>query len=424
MSEGAFQARIDEVRAKVDIAAVISAGGVALTRGKNPRGKCPFHGSKSDAFTVYPGSGGSGGFAKCWGCPWSGDAIKFVQDTYGLTFVEALERLEGEHGLDGLTAAPIRTAKVVRERADRELIDSAAMGRFLWKGATHRPEAVRTYLLARGVPAAMLGDDRLGDIRFHALAPIDPWPVDMRGPPSDAPKAPAICALIRQPIVVDGGLVFRPIGVHVTFLSPALDGKMERQRRSGKKIPARKMLGEAKGGVLLGRTTPIAGTRDVSIDANAPLYDGEGIETTLSGMAIAGAAETAIGLAVLSLDNLQGQPRLWKGGIWPLHDIRPDPERSPAIAFPHRGAVPGLIDADMSPLLGPRDPRTGEPLGMKVVERRGGPIVQRAITGAERAAICGELFVKSWRGAGCHRVTAVRPRMGLDFNDAIREASA
>jgi DNA primase len=136
---------------------------------------------------------------------------------------------------------------------------------------------------------------------------------------------------------------------------------------------------------------------------------------------MADAPPTAIGVATLSLNNLQGPLKLWKGGVWPLHDIRPDPERGAALAFPHRGAVTGLVDADMKPLRGPRDTKTGEFLGLPVVDRRGGPIVMREIGTAERAEICAQLLVQAWRGAGCRRVSALRPRMGQDFNDAVRE---
>lgn len=414
----ALQARIDAVRANVDIVAVIAKGGVVLSKGRNPRGKCPFHGSKSDSFAVYPDKG----YARCWSCPWSGDAIRFVADTYGLSFGEALRELEEKSGLDGLTANPVQYRKTERRQPERPLIDSAAMGRWLWRRATHQPDAVRTYLAARGVPRAMLGDHRLGDIRFHPFAPIAPWPEGQDGPDRDCPKAPALCALIRQPETgPDGRVLFRPIGLHVTFLAPSLEAKMVRTMRDGRTWPDRMMMGRAGGGcVLLGHTTAAEDGPCVTIDPQAALFDGEGIETVLSGMALCGAGDAAIGLAALSLGNLEGQPRLWKGGIWPLFDIRPDPERR-GIAFPHWGPVTVLVDADMKPLRGPKDPRTGEREGLPIVERRGGPIVRRAITTAERAEICAALTVQNWRAAGSRRARAVRPHMGMDFNDAIRE---
>lgn len=366
-----------------------------LGRGNNPRGKCPFHGSKSDSFTVYPAR------AQCWGCGWSGDAIKFVQDFFDLGFVDALARLEGEHGLDGLSPQPVRREKVERVRPSRQMVDSVTMGRHIWRAGRADHDAVRRYFRARGVPEAMLGDARFDDVRFVGRAPIVAWPED--GRPDGVPHAPAMAALIRH------APDWTPIGVHVTFLAPDLAGKMVRRRGDGSAYPDRKMLGAAAGGcVVLGRYGP-----------DAALFVGEGLETVLSGMALAGADAAACGLAVLSLDNLQGHARLIKGAL-PLFDPQPDPDRGRAVAFAHTGPVVGLVDADMKPLRGPRDRRSGAWRGVPVIERRRGPIVERTISTGERAALCAALLVQAWRAAGC-RVRAVRPRMGRDFNDAVRE---
>jgi DNA primase len=112
-----------------------------------------------------------------------------------------------------------------------------------------------------------------------------------------------------------------------------------------------------------------------------------------------------------------------RSGALPLYAVRPDPARPPSI-FAHDGPVTGLIDADMKPLRGPIDPQTGARRGEPVIERRGEPVIRRTITTGERAAICAELFVRTWRAAGSRRVSAVRPHMGQDFRDAAREATA
>lgn len=389
-----LDARLSAVRERIDIADVIGRV-VKLGRGAKPRGKCPFHGSKSDSFAVDPGRGR----ARCWGCQWSGDAIAFVRDYFGLSFVEALARLESEHQLDGLAAAPVRRARQVQARPEAPVVSSLAMGRHIWRIAVQDPDRLRVYLRARGVPEAVLTEARLTDLRFAGLAPIHAWKEGSA--PESVPQAPAMVALVRRPPE------WRAIGVHVTYLSPDLTGKMVRERRDGDLFPARKMLGPVGGGgVLLGAIAPAAA-----------LFVGEGIETVLSGMGLLGAGEGACGLAALSLDTLQGGARLVRGAL-PLFDPEPDPERL-GLAFAHDGPVTGLIDADMAPLRGPIDRVTKLPRGMAVIERRGGPVVHRAISSVERAELCGALFVKSWRAHGC-RVSARRPRMGQDFNDAVR----
>lgn len=397
----ALRRRIASVRDRVDIVAVIAKAGMKLGRGRKPRGQCPFHGSKSDSFSIDA----ERGFARCWGCQWSGDVIRFVQDHYGLSFGEALKRLEDEHGLDGLSAAPLHREKRPAPRSSRPVVSSEVMGRWIWKHARPNPDAVRIYLRARGVPAEMLGEARLRDIRFLDLAPVVAWQEDRK--PESVPQAPAMVALVRRP-PGSKGEPWGALGVHVTYLSPDLTDKMVRTRRDGSAMPARKMLGPVGGGgVLLGEYAP-----------DAPLFIGEGLETVLSGMAIAGADDRAIGIAALSLDTMEGKPRLIKGAL-PLHDIRPDPDAAPALAFPHGGPVTALIDADMKPLRGPTDPKTRQFRGVAVIERRGAKPVRRAVTTAERAAICAQLVVLAWRKHGTV-ARAIRPHMGLDFNDAVR----
>jgi len=404
-------ARVARLRDRVDIAAVIGKA-VKLGKGQKPRGKCPFHNSKSDSFAIDV----KGWRARCWGCGWTGDAIKFVQDHYGLSFAEALARLEGDR-VDGLNAAPVRREKQAQPRREVEVVESIELGRHLWKIGHWNPDAIRTYLVARGVPVAILTDRRLADFRFVPLGPIVPWRRDRK--PDSVPQAPAMVALVRG--LPASGLGpgpsqdlddWAPIGVHVTWLRPDLSGKMERQRRDGSDYPARKMLGPVGGG---GVWLPGEG---FGLPSRAPLYVGEGHETVLSGMAMCGAGDDDWGLAALSLHNLQGpEPRV-RGAI-PIFDPRPSEERPP-LRFHHLGPVTGLIDADMAPLRGPLDRRTGLHVGEKLIEQPRGPIVQRELTTAERADLCARLFVRAWRAIGC-TAHAVRPRMGLDFNDAVRE---
>ena len=44
-------------------------------------------------------------------------------------------------------------------------------------------------------------------------------------------------------------------------------------------------------------------------------------------MALRAAGTSDVGIATLSLDNLQGGVRKWASGVWPLFDVRPDPDR-------------------------------------------------------------------------------------------------
>lgn len=418
-----FAERAAVVRSRVDLVALIGKA-INLSRGRQPRGKCPFHGSKSDSFSVNP----SQGYAHCFGCQWHGDAIKFLVDHEGLTPVEALDQLEAANDIEALAfgAQPAvqrernPTARPVYndggDANDQGRVDAIDLGRFIWGTAGQfRGSRAERYLLARGVPKTVLTRDRMGDLAFCAAAPVVPWRVgeDTRA----VPHAPALVAMMRRRVVLESGAAdWRPCGVHVTWLNAEGTAKMVRKRRDGSEYPSRKMLGNAGGAAV------VFGALDALTGAEPPLcapalFVGEGIETTLCGISACDAPVDAIGLAVLSLDNLQGGEILWKGGVRALFDVRGNPERPP-VCFAHGGPVTGLIDADMKPLRGVRNQ------GLAIVERRGGPIVNRAITTAERAMICADLFVQAWRRAGCQRVSAVRPAMGMDFNDQVLRDAA
>jgi DNA primase len=386
VDQGAFKARVDAVLARVDLVSLVSAA-VPLSRGRNPRGKCPFHGSKSDSLAVYPESGR----VRCWGCGWSGDAVRFVQDYFGLSFVQALEKLEAENGLDGLQAQPVKRQKRIQRPTGREPISSAEMGKILWDEASYNFPLVKTYLSARGVPDAMLVDGFLAALRFHPAAPVWAW-VD--GARDRVPTAPAMLARVRAlPSCEEQA-------VHATFLAPDCTGKMVRFDARGEPLPARKFLGSIGGGGV------IFGDLEYARLLDRPLFCAEGIETLLSGMALLKAQpDDAAGLALLSLDNLQGG---WLGvgkrRALALYDPQPDPERPP-VCFAHDGMVVGLIDADM------------KPVPARVIEYPGGPVVERRLVSAERSQLCATLFARAWRAAGCRRVQTVRPPMGRDFND-------
>ncbi|WP_109808796.1 CHC2 zinc finger domain-containing protein [Sphingosinithalassobacter portus] len=406
-----FRARVDRVRAEADIVAIVGAV-VKLGRGGKPRGKCPFHGSKSDSFSVDPGKG----YARCYGCDWHGDAIRFLQDYYNLPFREAFDRVASASGVDGLTAAPLVREKAASSRRDSGAppVSSLEMARWIWMHSAPDFDAVYTWLRARGVPDDVLTPHRLRDIRFAGLAPIWAWPEDRSA--GDVPQAPAMVALVRA---APGGAraAWRPIGLHVTYLAPSLDAKMVRRRADGSAMRARKMLGSAAGGCVL---LPAEGVTHDAMPECAPIAAGEGIETTLCGIGVAGGAGVT-GVAVLSLQNLQGMAeRVGKDGAIAMFDPRPaDPPAPQAVAWAHRGPVTILVDADMAPLTGPIDRASGKPRGVAMIERRRGAVVHRTMTTAERARLCGALAVRAWRARGAD-ARAVRPPMGMDFNDSAR----
>ena len=63
--------------------------------GSNFKGLCPFHNEKTPSFNVMQDRG----FYKCFGCGVSGDAISFMREYHGLSYVEALQELARRAGI-------------------------------------------------------------------------------------------------------------------------------------------------------------------------------------------------------------------------------------------------------------------------------------------------------------------------------------
>lgn len=83
------QESIEQVRAQAKIAEVVGERVKLERRGRSLIGLCPFHSEKTPSFHVND----ERGFYYCFGCHASGDAIKFVQETEGFSFIEAIREL-------------------------------------------------------------------------------------------------------------------------------------------------------------------------------------------------------------------------------------------------------------------------------------------------------------------------------------------
>ena len=96
MAKGITEATVEEIKARIDLADLISSYGIPVkTAGASKKACCPFHHEKTPSFNINENKG----FYHCFGCGESGDAIKFVQKMDGLTFVEAVKKLAEQCGV-------------------------------------------------------------------------------------------------------------------------------------------------------------------------------------------------------------------------------------------------------------------------------------------------------------------------------------
>lgn len=87
---------IDEIRNKNDIVDVISQYVTLKRSGRNFFGLCPFHKEKSPSFSVSPDKQ----IFHCFGCGVGGNVFHFLQKIENISFLEALESLANQAGIN------------------------------------------------------------------------------------------------------------------------------------------------------------------------------------------------------------------------------------------------------------------------------------------------------------------------------------
>lgn len=420
---------LDALRGNVQISDLVGARVALKKNGNEFNGLCPFHGEKTPSFTVNDKKQ----FYHCFGCGAHGDAISWMQEMHGYSFIESIKQLaqmanmpmpdnhNGEYRTAQNQSAhqpqnqpqnePEQRPSYRRNDASDDMVSSEAMGGvILSRCRSGDGGAVATYLTARGVRRDVIAALNYDEILFCPHTPVAKWKLQYG---ADGIKtAPAMICKLRRP---DPSKPMRdwPItGIHITYLADDYKGKRVAHNRAGKIMPSRKMLGTVQGScVVLGQ-----------YDAAAALVVGEGIESTLSGQPLAfdACAIKGCAIAALSLNNLQGYSMKDRRGALPMWHLRPDMNRD-ALFFAHDGPLILLVDADMKPSPIWYD-REGQPKGPKIAETSRGPYVIRAISMEERAEICARQAAAGWTAKGVRDVQVLRPKMGMDFNDMAMAA--
>ncbi len=157
------EALISEIRARTDIVAVISQYVRLKRSGSNFVGLCPFHDEKTPSFHVSP----SRGAFYCFGCHEKGDVITFLRKIEGKGFVEVVEELAAEAGIDlpREEISPARLAARRREKDERrKLLEVNEIAAEFFEQQLRSPQGAvaRQYLSGRGVDDALWERFRIG----------------------------------------------------------------------------------------------------------------------------------------------------------------------------------------------------------------------------------------------------------------------
>lgn len=141
---------IQELLARADVVEIVGRYVQLKKGGANFMGLCPFHAEKSPSFTVSP----TKQFFHCFGCGKHGDAIGFLMEHTGASFVEAVQDLAQHYGLQ---VPEDDSTPQQRERAAAQRQKQATLSETLEKaGAAYRkqlkgsPRAI-AYLKGRGL---------------------------------------------------------------------------------------------------------------------------------------------------------------------------------------------------------------------------------------------------------------------------------
>ena len=135
---------MEELRRRTPLPALIGQRVKLARSGRQWKGCCPFHGEKTPSFFVYDDH------YHCFGCGKHGDAISFTMESQATGFMEAVEQLAAEAGLEVPKPTP---AAAEAEQRRLDLIGVLNAAQTAYQRRLFLPEGRRAleYLRDRGL---------------------------------------------------------------------------------------------------------------------------------------------------------------------------------------------------------------------------------------------------------------------------------
>ena len=226
------QSFIQELLARVDVVEVVGRYVQLKKGGANFMGLCPFHGEKSPSFSVSPAKQ----FFHCFGCGKNGNAIGFLMEHAGMTFVEAVKDLAQNIGMQVPEddASPQDRARAAEQRQKQATLTDVLekAGEAYRKHLRNSPKAIE-YFKGRGLSGQIAKDFGLGYAPegWRSLASVFPD--------------------YQDPLLAESGLV-------ITNQEDGEEEKRYDRFRDRVMFPIRNVKGECIGfgGRVLGEGTP------------------------------------------------------------------------------------------------------------------------------------------------------------------------
>jgi DNA primase len=148
---------LEEILRRTDIVQLVGRRVKLVRKGQAFWGCCPFHQEKSPSFKVE----NARRTYKCFGCGKGGDAFKWLSETEGLSFPEAVERLAGEAGVELPKWSPQDEEREEKKKSLYDVVEAACVFFEDQLRADAGAEA-RKYFQSRGLNGEVAKKFRLG----------------------------------------------------------------------------------------------------------------------------------------------------------------------------------------------------------------------------------------------------------------------
>ncbi len=148
---------LNDLRDRLNLSDIVGKR-VKLTRaGREYKGCCPFHNEKSPSFTVNDDKQ----FYHCFGCGAHGDVIGFTMQHDNLSFIDAIESLAAEAGMQVPQSSPAEREKAKEQKNLYSLMDDTAKFFSDQLRAPVNRDAL-AYVLERGITEQYIESFRIG----------------------------------------------------------------------------------------------------------------------------------------------------------------------------------------------------------------------------------------------------------------------
>jgi DNA primase len=148
---------LDELRSRITLSALIGRTVKVTRAGREYKACCPFHNEKTPSFTINDEKG----FYHCFGCSAHGDAIRWMTDQRGLSFMDAVKELAAEAGME-MPAPDPRAAQRAEKAQNLYDVMAAAQDWFVRQLQGVEGAGARAYLERRGFSQATIREFGFG----------------------------------------------------------------------------------------------------------------------------------------------------------------------------------------------------------------------------------------------------------------------